>query len=514
MLEKVLNTKKDKRRENKISYKKFTSQIIKCFLLATMSAIFTNSVWSITGSLFYQNEKVEDYASFTPHYLEIEFLNKENFIIFSFLWVFLYFLFTYLYNSWSERLIIKVSEHIKNRLLRKFRVLKLEEKLKRKGEINHLVEIESDVVANIWVNLCRKLYEGTFSLYLLLFSYWKAKNSEREISKETIIFAVFWLIFINGFVYFFNRLGSQYGKLSKEKVDKEYELINKEINNSVLIDGMGLKSKYEKEQLILTRRTKRSKFFYKKILVLSKSVPWELLINLFPLLLLFLILDENFIGANLLITWNILNNCALQFGYLWNYSDYATSQERINNFLFLPEKNDNSTGIKLNKFTKIKALHLQNVTFSYSGSTQPILENYNRTFLKEEINYLTGANGTGKSTILYLLLGMLVPQRGQIIVETEPGITYNLHQDLNLQTWREQNVVYCAHDNLIESGSTGQRQWTNLQNTLSTKSEAQIFLFDEASNALDSKQKQELQGKIEKLVKQKNLVINAKCWKN
>jgi len=61
------------------------------------------------------------------------------------------------------------------------------------------------------------------------------------------------------------------------------------------------------------------------------------------------------------------------------------------------------------------------------------LKNYNRTFSKGEINYLTGANGTGKSTILYLLLGMLVPQQGQVLIETESGATYNLHQDLNLQ---------------------------------------------------------------------------------
>jgi len=61
--------------------------------------------------------------------------------------------------------------------------------------------------------------------------------------------------------------------LSKEKADKEYELINKEINNSILIDGMGLNSNYEKEQLILTKRAKRNKIFYKEILALSKSVP-------------------------------------------------------------------------------------------------------------------------------------------------------------------------------------------------------------------------------------------------
>lgn len=244
-------------------FKNFTSQIIKIFFLATIAAILTQGVWLVTGGFFSSQTKIENYISFIPSYLSREtwFLSRENFIIFSLFWVFLYFLFTYLFDSWSEKLIIRISDYIRNRLLRKFRSLKLEEKLKRKGEINNLVEIESDTVANIWVNFTRKLYEGSFYLCLLLWTYWSAKNSQREISKKAVIFAIFWIIFINGVIYFLNKLIFRHGKLSKKKVDKEYELINKEINNSVLIEGMGLSSNYEQEQLLLTRRSKKKKNF-------------------------------------------------------------------------------------------------------------------------------------------------------------------------------------------------------------------------------------------------------------
>ncbi|WP_147411507.1 hypothetical protein [endosymbiont GvMRE of Glomus versiforme] len=57
-------------------------------------------------------------------------------------------------------------------------------------------------------------------------------------------------------------------------------------------------------------------------------------------------------------------------------------------------------------------------------------------------------------------------------------------------------MAYVAHETLLEAGSTGQRQWTNLQNTLSTKSEAQIFLFDEASNALEQKKAKSILSKV------------------
>ena len=47
-----------------------------------------------------------------------------------------------------------------------------------------------------------------------------------------------------------------------------------------------------------------------------------------------------------------------------------------------------------------------------------------------------------------------------------------------------------------------------------TKKPTKIFLFDEVDNALDSEKQQEFQKAIEKLVKQKKLVINAKRWEN
>ncbi|CAG8553323.1 13750_t:CDS:2, partial [Racocetra fulgida] len=90
-----------------------------------------------------------------------------------------------------------------------------------------------------------------------------------------------------------------------------------------------------------------------------------------------------------------------------HYTDYQTSQERINKFLTLPEKNDN------------------------------LLENYNRSFTNREINQLSGKNGTGKTTLLYLVLGILTPEKGEIVITTEKGEeekeNYVLHRDLNLQ---------------------------------------------------------------------------------
>ena len=67
-------------------------------------------------------------------------------------------------------------------------------------------------------------------------------------------------------------------------------------------------------------------------------------------------------------------------------------------------------------------------------------------------------------------------------------------------------MAYCAHDTLIEEGSTGQKQLANINQTLEQKKQAQIFLFDEADNALDQDNQEKFQERIKELAKNKLVV--------
>ena len=68
-------------------------------------------------------------------------------------------------------------------------------------------------------------------------------------------------------------------------------------------------------------------------------------------------------------------------------------------------------------------------------------------------------------------------------------------------------MAYCSYQTLIKEGSTGQKQMANLKQVLKTKNQAQIFIFDEADNALDKKNKTWLQTQLEKLVEKNKIVI-------
>ncbi len=59
-------------------------------------------------------------------------------------------------------------------------------------------------------------------------------------------------------------------------------------------------------------------------------------------------------------------------------------------------------------------IEFQGVDFSYDGV--PVLENVNFAIGKHELVYIVGPNGGGKTTLLKLILGLIEPDRGEVLV--------------------------------------------------------------------------------------------------
>ena len=70
-------------------------------------------------------------------------------------------------------------------------------------------------------------------------------------------------------------------------------------------------------------------------------------------------------------------------------------------------------------------LRLERVTFTYRGATRPALEDYGLIVRAGEAVGLMGKSGAGKSTVADIILGLLVPQSGQVLVNGR-----NIHESL------------------------------------------------------------------------------------
>ncbi|MDD7529604.1 MAG: ABC transporter ATP-binding protein [Prevotellaceae bacterium] len=59
-------------------------------------------------------------------------------------------------------------------------------------------------------------------------------------------------------------------------------------------------------------------------------------------------------------------------------------------------------------------VEVNNITFRYQRKGQPLFDNFSIRLEDGHVYGLLGKNGTGKSTLLYLISGLLYPQRGDI----------------------------------------------------------------------------------------------------
>jgi ATP-binding cassette subfamily C protein len=113
------------------------------------------------------------------------------------------------------------------------------------------------------------------------------------------------------------------------------------------------------------------------------------------------------------------------------------------------------------------SIRLQNVSFSYNQN--PVLGNASLTFPKGSFSAIIGPSGAGKTTIVDLVTGLLLPQEGQVwIDETKLDV-------VDLQAWRRMigyvpQETLLLHDTIFANVTLGD---TNL-----TESEVETALRD------------------------------------
>ncbi len=177
---------------------------------------------------------------------------------------------------------------------------------------------------------------------------------------------------------------------------------------------------------------------------------------------------------------------------------------------------------------KISSIEFKNVTFYYDKSSEPVLNNINFKVEKGETLAIVGSTGSGKSTIVKLLLQFILPSEGTININDEninnlsfksikskisfvpqKSFLFNGTIESNLRMGGGKDATItdfekaCANaqsldfiNNLddkfnahVEQGGTnfsgGQKQRLSISRALSKK--ADVYIFDDSFSALDYK---------------------------
>jgi len=110
----------------------------------------------------------------------------------------------------------------------------------------------------------------------------------------------------------------------------------------------------------------------------------------------------------------------------------AASQERINEFLRIkPDIKNESTA----EFDFKGEIEFRNVSYTYPNSGIKAIDNLHFKIKAGDTLGIIGRTGSGKSTIIYLLMRMIEPDEGEILIN---GI--NL-RELNMEKFREQTGI-------------------------------------------------------------------------
>ena len=62
-------------------------------------------------------------------------------------------------------------------------------------------------------------------------------------------------------------------------------------------------------------------------------------------------------------------------------------------------------------------IKINDLTFKYKSSKENVLENINIEIKEGEVVSIIGKNGTGKSTLLKLISGLVKPSKGEILID-------------------------------------------------------------------------------------------------
>lgn len=338
------------------------------------------------------------------------------------------------------------------------------------------------------------------------------------------------------------------GKIRAEVQKKLYEVLNSSFGNFKLI-------KLQKNHGIKERFAKQS-FALAKVNIINSTLanfPRLFLETMgFSLIILLLIYFVWQTGGNISFILPVVSLFVLAlYRLLPSVNRIMTGYNQV--LYYRQSLNIVSSDLAINteKFGNEKinfnnCIELKNVNFSYKKN-KPILKNISLVINKGDKVAFKGESGAGKSTLVDLIIGLYMPQNGDIKID-RIKLTKN-----NLKDWRNKIGYIPQHiylfDGTVKDNVCFNREYdeqkvikalkqANIYNFLQTKdglntlvgeggiqlsggqkqriaiaralySNPEILVLDEATSALDNETEQRIMDEIYKIAKDKTLIIIA-----
>ena len=416
---------------------------------------------------------------------------------------------------------------------------------------NVLTEVNRVIIGVIYPMLIAiaRIAIGLFILILLLY-----------VNPKLTAIISFIFITTYGIVYYFVR---EYlwsiGKLSTQATFEKYKFINEAFSGIKDIKLRGTESEFIEKYSLPAEKFAKYSTISSVISLLPRYAIETLAFGGILLIVIFLIsTSENFMSAIPLVALYAVAGYRVMPGIQQIY--HSIVQIRYNapaldillkdlgKNLSLPKKSDSES----NSLLKIKStIQFKSVSFKYSNTDNLILENINIKIKTNSVTAFVGETGSGKTTLVDILLGLLPTNKGGIFFD-EIKLESN-----NLNSWQKKlgyvpqnifltddtiknNIAFVVPEDQIDQQkiinaarlaelddyisnlpdkynayvgergiriSGGQMQRIGIARALYNNPE--ILVLDEATSALDNVTEKKIMKSINKLSKDKTIIIIA-----
>lgn len=271
-----------------------------------------------------------------------------------------------------------------------------------------------------------------------------------RINAELTFFALIPLPIMAVLIYF---VSNKMNKLSKE-VQQEQSMLSTISQESFA--GIRVIKAYIQEKHTKDRFSKSSKEYLDRnmryVIINALFTPViSLLIGASTLLSIYIGGLYTYTGE--ITTGNILTFVLIIYTLTWPFVSVgwvtsiiqraAASQERINEFLKISPTIANSNNAELDELEDIK---FNNVSFQYSNESPEVLQNISFSLKKGQTLGLLGKTGSGKSTLVQLLVRQIDATKGEVLYND------NSIKEINLEQFRN-NIAIVPQDIFLFSDS-------------------------------------------------------------